>query len=25
VVAANIEAVRRGEPAANLVDRSRGY
>jgi len=25
VVAANIEAVRRGEAAANLVDRSRGY
>jgi len=25
VVAANVEAVRRGEPAANLVDRMRGY
>ncbi len=25
VVAANVEAVRRGEPAAHLVDRSRGY
>jgi len=25
VVAANIEAVRRGEPAAHRVDRSRGY
>ena len=25
VVAANVEAVRRGEPAANLVDRARGY
>jgi glyoxylate/hydroxypyruvate reductase A len=25
LVAANIEAVRRGEPAAHLVDRSRGY
>ena len=25
VVAANVEAVRRGEPAAHLVDRARGY
>jgi len=25
LVAANVEAVRRGEPAAHLVDRSRGY
>lgn len=25
VVAANVEAVRRGEPAAHLVDRRRGY
>jgi len=25
VVAANVEAVRRGEPAAHLVDRTRGY
>ena len=25
VVAANVEALRRGEPAANLVDRARGY
>ena len=25
VVAANVEAVRRGDPAAHLVDRSRGY
>ena len=25
VVAANVEAVRRGEPAASLVDRTRGY
>ena len=25
VVAANVQAVRRGEPAAHLVDRSRGY
>ena len=25
VVAANVEAVRRGQPAAHLVDRSRGY
>lgn len=25
VVAANVEAARRGEPAAHLVDRSRGY
>ena len=25
VVAANVEAVRRGEPPAHLVDRSRGY
>lgn len=25
VVAANVEAVRRGEPVAHLVDRSRGY
>jgi glyoxylate/hydroxypyruvate reductase len=25
VVAANVEAVRRGEPAAHIVDRARGY
>jgi len=25
VVAANVEAVRRGAPATHLVDRSRGY
>jgi glyoxylate/hydroxypyruvate reductase A len=25
VVAANVEAVRRGESAAHLVDRGRGY